>query len=279
LLMLDCEGIEGGLRVPGPITRTLRGRQCRLHRGGVAIAIFALFAASCVAPFSPRFSYAHGTDAKGRPRPQHFLILPCNVTVPAPGILENTTGDVLGALVGFLRDRGDSIELLGLNRAHELWRASVAEVEGSTTLTHDYKTAVQVFVSRVRELASFDVLIVPSLVYPRETEVKAKQRQVKWDGVIRRYRVINYSEEAKKSQLAASISPVVPGVSLHLVLLSPDGTSIFEKYGGIDLIHDVDLKRSEITMTSDLALRERLFGDAEYLREGIAVAFDPYLPR
>jgi hypothetical protein len=249
-----------------------------LHRGGVAIAIFALFAASCVAPFSPHFSYAHGTDTKGRPRPQHFLILPCNVTVPVPGILENTTGDVLGALVGFLRDRGDSIELLSPNRAHELWRASVAEVEGSTTLTHDYKSAVQVFVSRVRELASFDVLIMPSVVY-RDTEVKAKQRQVKWDGVIRRYRVINYSEKAKKTQLATSIAPVIPGVSLHLVLFSPDGTSIFEKYGGIDLSHDVDLKRSEITMTSDLAFRERLLRDAEYLREGIAVAFDPYLPR
>ena len=101
---------------------------------------------------------------------------------------------------------------------------------------------------------------------------------VKWDGAIRRYDIINYSDRGKKAKLSASISPVIPGVSLYLAVFGPEGDSIFEKYGGLDLIHDVDLKNSEFTMSSGLALQEKLLVDTDNLRDGIAVALEPYIP-
>jgi hypothetical protein len=244
----------------------------------LAIAILTLLFASCAGPPLPSFTYPNGTDSEGRPRPLRFLTLPCNVAIPLPEVLESAENDVMGALVAFLRNRGDSIEIFPPERAHNLWRTIVAEVERSTTLAHGYESARQVFVSHISASSSFDVLIMPTLVY-RDTEIIPRQRQVKWDGVIRRYQVVNYSDKAKRLQLAPSITPVIPGVSFYLVLLSPDGTPIFRQYGGLDITHDVDLANSEFTMTSDLVRRERILVDTEYLKEGIAVAFDPYLPR
>ena len=204
--------------------------------------------------------------------------MPFNVTVPLMDLLQDSTADVLGALIGFLRDRGNSIEILEPETARELWHASIVEVENSSTLADDYEAAIRVFTKHLGESASYDALIMPALVY-RDTQIVPKQRQVKWDGVIRRYRVINYSDRAKKQKLAASISPTLPAVSLHVVVFTPGGDSIFEKYGGLDITHDIDLKHSEITMTLDFTLRERLLVDTDNLQEGFAVAFDPYFPR
>ena len=72
---------------------------------------------------------------------------------------------------------------------------------------------------------------------------------------------------------------MIPGVSFSLALFSPDGDLIFEKYGGLDIVHDVDMDKAEFTMTSDLAPRERILGKNRYVQEGIASAFHPYIPR
>jgi hypothetical protein len=260
-----------------PCKRFARSRRDCLLRGWVLIAILAIFSGSCASP-PPDYPYANGMDSEGRPAPQRFLILPLNLTVPLKDWLESRKGDVLDALITYLRDRGNSIDFLDSNPGHKLWRASVAEVESSTTLEHDYETAVQRFVARLGESFTFDALIMPALVY-RDTKIIVRQRQVKWDGVIRRYSIVNYSDRAKKLKLATSISPALPGLSLHVIVFTREGVSIFENYGGIDLTHEVDLKNAEHTMTSDLALREELLADSDYLKQGIAVAFDPYLPR
>lgn len=250
-----------------------RSVQSRIQ-GSISIALLAICSWACAPALS--FPYAHGTDSDGNPAPQHFLVLPFNLAVRVPEGLEGTTDDMFSAIAGYLRDRGNSIETISPSAAREQWSSSIAEVEASDTRKHDFETAMRVFIERDRESRSFDAVIVPSLVL-RGTEIR--KRQVKWDGVIRRYDVVNLSDEAKKRKISQEVSPEFSGVSIHVTVFGADGESIFQGYGGLDLAHDLDMNNVERTMRARLSLRSKLLKNGEYLREGIALAFDPYLPR
>jgi hypothetical protein len=119
-------------------------------------------------------------------------------------------------------------------------------------------------------------VISPSIVY-RTT--KTRDRKVKWDGVFRRIKVVNLSDEAKNKGLARRITLEIAGVSLHVMVFGPEGDLIFQKYGGLDLVHDVDMAGAEFTMHPGLSLKDGLLKESDHLSEGIGVAFDPYLPR
>jgi menaquinone-dependent protoporphyrinogen IX oxidase len=247
--------------------------QYRVRRSA-SIAVLAVCSWACAS--APSFPYAHGADSKGNPAPQHFLVLPLNLALPVPAGLEGTTDDVFSAIAGYLRDRGNSIETMSPEAALSQWHSSVGEVAASDTRKHDFETAMQVFIERARESTSFDAVITPALVF-RETEIR--KRKVKWDGVIRKYDIVNVSEEAKRKKIAGGLSPVFVGVSLHVMVFGVNGDSIFQGYGGLDLAHDLDLYGVEKTMRAQFALKIELLQNSKHLREGIAHAFDPYLPR
>ncbi len=135
---------------------------------------------------------------------------------------------------------------------------------------------MRVYVTKLAQSHSFDSVIVPSLLY-RNT--KTRERTAKWDGVFRKVKFVNVSDVAKKKQLTRAFAVQIDGVSLHVMVFAPNGELIFQKYGGLDVVHDVDMANAEFTMSSRLALREKLFRESDYVEEGLAVAFDPYIPR
>ena len=63
------------------------------------------------------------------------------------------------------------------------------------------------------------------------------------------------------------------------MVFDPSGELIFQNYGGMDLVHDIDMKGAEFTMIPKLSLKEDLLKDSERIDEGMEKAFDPYLPR
>jgi hypothetical protein len=254
-------------------TRAGRGLQIQVERSAV-IAVLAVCSWAC-AP-APTFPYAHGVDGNGNPAPQHFLVLPLNVAVRVPAGLEGTTDDVFSAVATYLRDRGNSIETISPETALEQWRSTIAEVAASATLKHDFYTAMRVFIERARESKKFDALIMPALVL---RDAESRERMIKWDGVIRKYEIVNLSEEAKKQKISSQLAPVFTGVSLHVIVFGTSGDVIFEGYGGLDLAHDLDMTGAEVTMRAKLSMRSELLTNTRNLREGTAYAFDPYLPR
>jgi hypothetical protein len=239
----------------------------------VSIAVLAACSWACAS--APSFPYANGVDRDGNPAPQHLLLLPLNVAVPVPEGLEGTTDDVFSAVASHLRVLGNSIETISPEAAREQWHSSIAEVSASDTLKHDFETAVQVFVEHARESKKFDALIMPALVL-RDTA--SRQRMIKWDGVIRKYEIVNLSEEAKKKKISGELSPEFSGVSLHVSVFGVNGEAIFQGYGGLDLVHDLDMYGAERTMRAKLTLRSEPLTNTKNLREGIAHAFAPYLP-
>ena len=65
--------------------------------------------------------------------------------------------------------------------------------------------------------------------------------------------------------------------SVHLMVFTPDGERIFEGRGGLDFIHDIDMSPLASRFDWELLLRSDLFLNREVLREGIEIAFTPYL--
>jgi hypothetical protein len=203
-------------------------------------------------------------------------VLPLNVALSIPPGLEGTTGDVFSVVASYLQDLGNTIETISPEAARELWHSSVAEVSASDTLKHDFDTGMQVFIERARKSKTFDALIMPALVL---RAVESRKRMIKWDGVVRKYKVINFSKEAKKKKISGDASPDFTGVSLHVSVFGANGDAIFQNYGGLDLVHDLDMDQVERTMRAKFTLKAKLLKDTEHLRQGVALAFAPYLPR
>ncbi len=130
---------------------------------------------------------------------------------------------------------------------------------------------MRVFTRGLFESTVFDALVVPSLVY---REAKLNKRRIKWDGVTRRLG----KQEGESRRVPESFRGVISAVSLHVMVFSAGGELIFENYGGVNLAHELMLVPGELGgLRADL--RDDVLGEHRYLREGVELAFEPYLPR
>ena len=204
------------------------------------------------------------------------MVLPVNLTIKTPTELKPVLDDMFGAIAGYIRDRGNTLETVSRREATAQWAESIIRVKESDALKDDFETAMRVYVERIVESHTFDAVISPSIVY-RTT--KTRDRVVKWDHVFRKMEIINLSKEAKNKGLARALDVSIAGVSLHVMVFDPAGDLIFQKYGGLDLIHDVDMTGAEFTMNPKLLLKTDPLRDSDHLSEGIGVTFDPYLTR
>jgi hypothetical protein len=239
-----------------------------------SVAALAVLAFACAHGFrDPNSKYVNRADAD---KPRHFMVLPINLTIKTPSEFNPVMDDIFGAIAGYIRDRGDTLETFSRKEATARWTASIIEVRKSKTLEDNFETAMRAYVTQLAKTRSFDAVISPSLVY-RTT--KSRDRRVKWDGVFRKMKIVNLSDEAKQKGLARAVTVEINGVSLHVLVFDPEGDLIFERYGGLDLIHDVDMTGAEFTMNPGFSLKEGVLKESDHISEGIGVAFDPYLPR
>lgn len=208
---------------------------------------------------------------RGAPNVSRFAILPTNALVPLPAELSGARERVLGAITRYLGVQRRERRLVELPQTRQLWRASIAEVNASDSLPHDFQAAMRVFTRGLLESTAFDALVVPSLVY---REAKLSRRSIKWDGVIRRLG----KQEDESRRVPESFRGVVSAVSLHVMVFSAGGELIFENYGGVDLAHELTPVRDELGgLRADL--RDDVLEEHRFIREGVELAFEPYLPR
>jgi len=239
-----------------------------------SIATLVILAFACAhGPRDTKWGLVNPADAD---QPRHFMVLPVNLTVKTPPELNPVLDDLFGSIAGYIRGRGDTLETVSRKEATARWAESIVEVRESEALEDNFGTAMQVYIAHLAETRSFDAAISPSIAY-RTT--KARDKVVKWDGVFRKMKVVNLSEEAKNKGLARGLTMNIAGVSLHVMVFSPKGNLIFQKFGGLDLVHDVDMTGTEFTMNPGLSLKEGVLKENDHIDEGIGVAFDPYLPR
>ncbi len=205
------------------------------------------------------------------PQATRFAVLFPNSLVPVPPELSAITDRSLGQITRYLAAQGRERGVIDPLEAQGLWLASIAEADESDTVSHDFHGAMKIYAHKLGGPAAFDALVVPSLVY---REGRLRNRIVKWDGVVRR--LPSVGEDSKAIPLSFEAS--VPVVSLHVMVFGASGELLFENYGGVDLAHSFAYEPGDEGGLR-VALRDSLLGERRFLREGVEIAFDPYLPR
>lgn len=210
-------------------------------------------------------------DSRDAPQATRFAVLLPNSLVPAPPELSGATDRVLGQITRYLAAQGRERDVIDPLEAQRLWLASSAEADESDTVSQDFHGAMKIFARKLGGPAAFDALVVASLVY---REGRLHNRVVKWDGVVRR--LPSVGEDAKP--IPPSFELNVPVVSLHVMVFGASGELSFENYGGVDLVHSFRIDPADKGRLRG-ELRDPVLGERRFLREGVEVAFDPYLPR
>jgi len=213
----------------------------------------------------------HAPGTRGAPQAKRFAVLLPNLLVPAPPELSEARDRVLGLTTRYLGAQGRELRVIDPLEAQRLWSASIAEASASDTVSHDFHGAMVTFARKLGGPAAFDALVVPSLIY---REGRLRNRVVKWDGVVRRLP----TEGEDENPVPESFEAMVPVVSLHGGVSGAGGELLFENYGGVDLAHSFSFEPGDEGGLR-IERRDPVLGERRSLREGVEVAFDPYLPR
>jgi hypothetical protein len=200
-----------------------------------------------------------------------FAILPMNAVVPIPPELAESTSRVMGQVTHYLAVQGYDRYWIEESTAQRLWLESVARVDASDSMPHDFDSAIRVFAVTLGESEPFDSLVVASLVY---REAILKRGVAKWDGVAQR--ISKPDDDSKR--VPDSYEAGISGVSLHVMIFDPRGELVFENYGGLDLAHSFSLAPGDGGRVR-ASLRESFLGREHLVKEGVENAFDPYLRR
>lgn len=191
-----------------------------------------------------------------------------------PSGLNDGAERVEEALHDYLARRGKAIEAIGYVDARDAWLASVKECRSQAEPgCNGFDGAMRVLARRLRLDREFDVLIVPYLLLQ---PAKVHLRTASWDGVERELEIVGMSPGISLD----SVTMNAP--SLAVFVFSSDGEKLYRGVGGLDLahyLHVVPNRHSASTFSMAFELLDDVFTDPEPLREGIAIAMDPLLPR
>jgi hypothetical protein len=255
----------------------LRIRAIGKRRGAPHATAWSLVAGLvCVACTTPH-PYTLAPGASGAAA-RSLVVFPVNVVLSLPSELEPSSERADAAIRAYLVDaHGKEISTPRVLEARDLWMRSIREAaaagEGS-----DFSDAVRILARGLRESGPYDALVIPSLLY---RPARMSGYSVQWDGVSRRVPVNSPPQRVGSIHVSTSFSGQMDAVSLHVLVYDVEGRELFESFGGLDLAHEVEVwgnpqRPSETGW--DFVLRPDPLEDPALLREGIAIAFDPYLP-
>ena len=131
---------------------------------------------------------------------------------PTEHLLDNIRDlRMLGRVTHYLAVQGYQRWVIDPSNAQRQWRASVAEVEASDSMPHDFRSAIRVFSERVGKSSAFDALVVSSLVYRK---ARLSRGLVKWDGVVRKLS----RPKGEGASVPDSFRATVAALSLHVMV-------------------------------------------------------------
>jgi hypothetical protein len=239
-----------------------------VRRRGAALLVLALLAAGCA-----RNVVARGF--RGGQTVREVALFPLNVVVPLPAGLAPGTAFVEAELSAYLEAHGKRVERVPPGDARADWLASAqalrAEV-GEEGMSFD--GAGRLLARRLRAERRFDALVLPWLAL---RTAKVRGRTVSWDGVTRTLELA--SPSPRSPALLADFAAQAAAPSLQLAVFSAGGAKIFEGTGGLDLVHELVIAGDPPRVDARPRPPAEIFSERSAIREGVAVAFDPFLPR
>jgi hypothetical protein len=250
------------LKVP---TRT----RARIHQTSLVIA---LSIAGCLGS-----SNALLPGNEGAPGVKHFLVCAPNTAIELPIELRGLTAVLREQVDAYLQFQGREARWLDLLESKQLWDQAVSAAKEKGAV----ERAPVLFAEEVARRYAFDVIVMPSILL-HETRVMDGSGQ--WDGVSRQMKVVNSPVRPPSGVISTLAQGIATGgvrgdvmvTSVHVLVFSRTGERIFEGRGGFGFVHDIDLSPA-LRGRFQYQLRD-LTHDIDEIREGIAIAFDPYLP-
>jgi len=234
----------------------------------VAALAVALAAAGCTTRNTVANDYAGGAAVGD------VVLFPLNVVVPQPPGLEDAAPLVEQELQRYLDSHGKHVQAPTREDAEAEWLASAQALRAEIGAAQmSFEGAAAILARRVHARRRFDALVLPWIAL---RAAKVRGRTVTWDGVTRTLRIVN--PQGRSLQVLKDFQAEAAAPSLQLAVFAPDGRKIFEGVGGLDLLHALVLEGEPTRIDAELLPRDRIFADRGAIQEGIAVAFDPFLP-
>ena len=190
---------------------------------------------------------------------RRLLLAPMNALQPLPAAeLSAGAGRVFAQVQDYLAESEKSVALL---EGGKLQRAALRGSRNagplSVTLSDLHPAAVRELLGEGED-PPFDALVLPDIVI-RQAELEG--RFARWDGVKRQH----------PSSFGMTWSGNTSAASLRVRIFAADGERVFEGFGGLDLLF------RPVISERRMEPMENLLSDQWNLRQGVAVAFHPYL--
>ncbi len=201
------------------------------------------------------FTLAPGRDGRSAPR---VLLARVNALAPLPAAELGAGAErVFVHVREFLAGCGISGSVVD---ASKLLRAALQASRNTGQLSVDLSSLPP---SAIRELlaegdAPFDALVLPEIVIRR---AELNGQLARWDGVMR----------VPPGSAGWRWSGTTSVASLRVQIFAADGERIFEGFGGLDVLFRPVISEKRMVPV------ENLLANPRNLREGVAVAFHPYL--
>jgi hypothetical protein len=213
---------------------------------------------------------------EGAPGVEIFLLLPMNVVITLVPELEDAAAILETEVAEFLRQNGRAVHELSFGEARSEWVAAAKEVTSrGWELSFDRNVAV--FAERMLQSHDFDAMVMPAVI---GRDIRVSGSFGRWDGVSRRFPTRN-EPRLKPGQSGGVVghgfAGTFMGASLHVMVFTRDGSRVFEGRGGLDFVHYADLSTALETWRWEIHRRDDFLEDPEIVREGIRLAFEPYL--
>ena len=215
---------------------------------------------------------------EGAPGVNRFLVCAPNTMIALPAELQDATKALREQIDAYLEFQGREAQWIDLYDSKQRWGRAIAAAKEKGAL----EQAPAFFAQELDEHYDFDAIVIPSILLHK---TRALESGAAWDGVRRRMRVVNAPKRPTSGRAQSTlaegiaeggISGDVMVTSVHVLIFSRAGERVFEGRGGIDFVHDVDMSPLKSKNRWQYLMRD-LTRDVDALREGIAIAFDPYL--
>lgn len=229
--------------------------------------------AGCIV--QPKNTLAPGNE--GAPGVQRFLLCSPNLATALPGELRAGVKPLDQEIELYLRARRREVEKLNFYDGRLLWRRAVSQAEQRG----EDADAGAIFTRRLAEHFEFDAIVIPSILVHT---TRVADSVGTWNGVRRRMGLVKPARAvggrgqdtfADGVALGGMTGPVQVA-SVHLFVYSREGERIFEGFGGLDYLYDIDMSGARASYQGGFSPNEELF-ESDLLHEGIEIAFTPYL--
>lgn len=236
---------------------------------------FACALAACASDPPNRIVPGH----EGAPGVHRVLLCPPNLVLALHSEIQGGADAIDQEIVAYLESRPLEVTRLGFIEGRQHWKLAVGEAKAAGAIGN----AAALFVGRLAQEHTFDAVVVPSLIL-HQTQMDANNAT--WDGVTRRMKIVNGPQlgigrddsDFTKGTAYGGIDGPAWVTSLHVIVFDAKGLKVFEGRGGIDFVHTVDMLDAGVGGHYEMRPSTSLFSDRAILQEGIARAFEPYLP-